>query len=87
LSVRIRLKRFGTQKRPYYRIVVIDSRAPRDGRPIEEVGFYHPLELEERQITVKEERVKEWISKGAQPSDTVRMLLKRKSISAKKEEK
>jgi small subunit ribosomal protein S16 len=87
LSVRIRLKRFGTQKRPYYRIVVIDSRAPRDGRPIEEIGFYHPLEMEERQINVKEERVKEWISKGAQPSDTVRMLLKRKSISAKKEEK
>jgi small subunit ribosomal protein S16 len=85
LSVRIRLKRFGTQKRPYYRIVVIDSRAPRDGRPIEEIGFYHPLEMEERQVKVREDRVKEWLSKGAQPSSTVRMLLKRKSISAKEE--
>lgn len=87
MSVRIRLKRFGTQKRPFYRIVVVDSRTPRDGRPIEEVGFYHPLELEDRQIKVSEERVREWIAKGAQPSDTVRMLLKRKSISMKKEEK
>jgi len=86
LSVRIRLKRFGTQKRPYYRIVVMDSRTPRDGRPIEEVGFYHPLEIEERQVNVREDRVKEWISKGAQPSNTVRMLLKRKSISAKEEQ-
>jgi small subunit ribosomal protein S16 len=87
LSVRIRLKRFGTQKRPYYRIVVVDSRTPRDGRPIEEIGFYHPLELAERQIKVSEDRVREWISKGAQPSDTVRMLLKRQSISMKKEDK
>ncbi len=86
MSVRIRLKRFGTQKRPYYRIVVMDSRTPRDGRPIEEVGFYHPLEIEERQVNVREDRVKEWISKGAQPSNTVRMLLKRKSISAKEEQ-
>jgi small subunit ribosomal protein S16 len=87
LSVRIRLKRFGTQKRPYYRIVVTDSRTPRDGRPIEEIGFYHPLEMEERQIKIMEDRVKEWIAKGAQPSDTVRMLLKRKSVSMKKEDK
>ena len=83
MSVRIRLKRFGTQKRPYYRIVVMDSRAPRDGRPIEEVGFYHPVEIEERQVKIKEDRIKDWLSKGAQPSDTVRMLLKRQNISAK----
>jgi small subunit ribosomal protein S16 len=75
LSVRIRLKRFGTKRRPYYRIVVVDSRSPRDGRTIEEVGFYHPIEIEEKQIQVKEERVRDWLNKGAQPSDTVRKLL------------
>jgi len=75
LSVRIRLKRFGTKRRPYYRIVVMDSRNPRDGRTIEEVGFYHPIEIEEKQIQVKEERVRDWLNKGAQPSDTVRKLL------------
>jgi small subunit ribosomal protein S16 len=75
LSVRIRLKRFGTKRRPYYRIVVMDSRSPRDGRTIEEVGFYHPIEIEEKQIQVKEERVRDWLNKGAQPSDTVRKLL------------
>jgi small subunit ribosomal protein S16 len=67
--------------------VVTDSRTPRDGRPIEEVGFYHPLEMEERQIKINEARVQEWISKGAQPSGTVRMLLKRKRMSMKNEEK
>ena len=75
MSVRIRLKRFGTKRRPYYRIVVMDSRKPRDGRTIEEVGFYHPIEIEEKQIQVKEERVRDWLNKGAQPSDTVRKLL------------
>jgi len=69
------LKRFGTKRRPYYRIVVMDSRSPRDGRTIEEVGFYHPIEIEEKQIQVKTERVREWLDKGAQPSDTVRKLL------------
>ena len=75
MSVRIRLKRFGTKRRPYYRIVVMDSRSPRDGRTIEEVGFYHPIEIEEKQIQVKEDRIREWLDKGAQPSDTVRKLL------------
>lgn len=75
MSVRIRLKRFGTKRRPYYRIVVTDSRSPRDGRTIEEVGFYHPIEIEEKQITVKEDRIREWLNKGAQPSHTVRKLL------------
>ena len=75
MSVRIRLKRFGTKRRPYYRIVVMDSRSPRDGRTIEEVGFYHPIEIEEKQIQVKEERVRDWLNKGAQPSDTVRKML------------
>ena len=71
----------GTKKRPYYRIVVMDSRKPRDGRAIEEVGFYHPIEVEDKQISVKEERIKDWLSKGAQPSDTVRRLLNRINLS------
>jgi small subunit ribosomal protein S16 len=75
LSVRIRLKRFGSKRRPYYRIVVTDSRTPRDGRTIEEVGFYHPIEMKDKQIEVKEDRVRDWLNKGAQPSDTVRKLL------------
>lgn len=75
MSVRIRLKRFGTKKRPYYRIVVMDSRKPRDGRTIEEVGFYHPIEVEDKQVKIKEERIRDWLNKGAQPSDTVRRLL------------
>jgi len=75
VSVRIRLKRFGTKRRPYYRIVVTDSRSPRDGRTIEEVGFYHPIEIAEKQITIKEDRIREWLGKGARPSDTVRKLL------------
>ena len=77
MSVKIRLKRFGTKKRPYYRIVVMDSRKPRDGRTIEEVGFYHPIEVEEKQLNIKEDRIREWINKGARPSDTVRRLLNR----------
>ena len=75
MSVRIRLKRHGTKRKPYYRIVVIDSREPRDGKTIEEVGYYHPIEAEERQISVKEERIDYWISNGARPSDTVRRLV------------
>ena len=53
MSVKIRLKRFGTKKRPYYRIVVMDSRAPRDGRTLEEVGLYHPIEVEDKQVMLK----------------------------------
>lgn len=75
MSVKIRLKKFGTKHRPYYRIVVADSRNPRDGRTIEEVGFYHPIEVEDKQLSVKEDRIKEWIGKGAKPTHTVRKLL------------
>jgi len=77
VSVKIRLKRYGTKKRPFFRIVVVDSRAPRDGRTIEEVGFYHPIEVQEKQVKVKEDRVRDWMSKGAEPSDTVKRLLNR----------
>ncbi len=83
MSVKIRLKRLGTTKRPYYRMVVMDSHAPRDGKTIEEVGFYHPIEVEEKQILIKEERIREWLSKGAQPSDTVRRLLNKKNFHIK----
>lgn len=80
LSVKIRLKRFGTKKRPYYRLVVMDSQAPRDGRPLEEVGLYHPIEDEDKQLKLHEEKIKEWISKGAQPTATVKRLLNKNNI-------
>ncbi len=80
MSVKIRLKRFGTRKRPYYRMVVMDSRAPRDGRAIEEVGLYHPIEPEEEQIRIDEARVRAWLQRGARPSPTVRRLLNKKSV-------
>ena len=74
--VKIRLRRMGAKKNPFYRIVVADSRAPRDGRCIEELGFYDPL-AENEQIKVDLERAKYWIDNGAQPTDTVRGLLKK----------
>jgi small subunit ribosomal protein S16 len=80
MSARIRLKRFGTKKRPYYRIVVMDKRAPRDGKTLEELGYYHPIAAEGKQISVNEERVKEWLRNGAVPSDTVHGLLNKKGI-------
>ncbi len=80
MSTSIRLKRFGSKKRPYYRLVVIDSRAARDSRSIEEVGFYHPVEAEDKQVVLKEDRIKDWISKGAQVSPTVKKLLNKNDI-------
>jgi len=77
VSVKIRLKRFGTTRKPYYRIVVSDSRTPRDGRVIEEVGFYHPIAKEDKQISLKTERIDEWLSKGAQPTAVVKGLINR----------
>ncbi|MFW5776762.1 MAG: 30S ribosomal protein S16 [Spirochaetota bacterium] len=78
--VRIRLKRLGTKMRPYYRIVVMDSRKPRDGRALEELGLYHPISPEGQQLQINEERVREWLSNGAQPSNTVRKLLNSQNI-------
>ena len=74
--VKIRLRRMGAKKKPFYRIVVADSRSPRDGRSIEEVGTYNPL-TDPAEITVKVDRVQEWIKNGAQPTETVRALLKK----------
>ncbi len=76
LMVKIRLRRMGAKKTPYYRIVVADSRAPRDGRCIEEIGTYDPL-TNPATITVDAEKAQSWIKNGAQPTDTVRGLLKK----------
>ncbi len=80
--VKIRLKKFGTKKRPDYRIVVQDSRTPRDGVTIEEIGQYHPIASEDKQVIFDEERAKYWIGVGAQPTDMVRKLFNLKGLSA-----
>lgn len=79
MAVKIRLRRMGAKKAPFYRIVVADSRFPRDGRFIEEIGFYDPTK-EPSVIEVDAEKAKKWIATGAQPTDTVRALLKKKEI-------
>jgi len=78
--VKIRLKKFGTKGRPFYRIVVQDVRKPRDGTTIEEIGVYHPIEKEENQISFNEERARYWIGVGAQPTDTVRKIFNKKNF-------
>ena len=79
MSVKIRLRRMGAKKAPFYRIVVADSRYPRDGRFIEEVGFYDPTK-EPSVIKVDAEKVEKWIASGAQSTDTVKALLKVEGI-------
>lgn len=84
MSTKIRLKRFGTKKRPFYRIVVVDSRAPRDGRSLDEVGLYHPIADDaEQQVKFDEERIREWLRKGARPTDTVKKLLNNHNVTVK----
>ena len=77
--VKIRLRRMGAKKNPYYRIVVADSRSPRDGRCIEEIGTYNPL-VNPAVITVDAEKAQTWIKNGAQPTDTVKALLKKANV-------
>ena len=77
--VKIRLRRMGAKKNPFYRIVVADSRSPRDGRCIEEIGTYNPL-TEPATVTVDVEKAQTWIKNGAQPTDTVRGLLKKAGV-------
>ena len=77
--VKIRLRRMGAKKAPYYRIVVADARSPRDGRCIEEIGTYNPL-TDPATITVDAEKAQTWIKNGAQPTDTVRGLLKNDGV-------
>lgn len=79
MAVKIRLRRMGAKKAPFYRIVVADSRYPRDGRFIEEVGYYDPTK-EPSVIKIDEEKAKTWLANGAQPTDTVRELLKKASV-------
>ena len=74
--VKIRLKRMGMKKHPFYRIVVADERSPRDDRFIEEIGYYDPMK-QPAVINVKNDKAVEWMKKGAQPTDTVRILLKK----------
>ncbi|MDR2445095.1 MAG: 30S ribosomal protein S16 [Spirochaetaceae bacterium] len=80
MSAVIRLKKFGTKKRPFYRIVVMDSRAPRDGRTIEELGYYHPIAEEGKQISFDTVKAVKWLKEGARPSDTVRVIFNRNNI-------
>ena len=82
MAVKIRLKRMGAKKSPFYRIVAADSRMPRDGRFIEQLGTYDPRE-NPAVVTIKEEEVLAWLNKGAQPSDTVRNLFSQKGIMKK----
>jgi small subunit ribosomal protein S16 len=77
--VKIRLRRIGAKKSPAYRIVVADSRFSRDGRFIEEIGFYNPMR-EPAEITVDSEKAKKWLANGAQPTETVRSILKKNGI-------
>ena len=80
MSVKIRLKKFGAKKRPYYRIVVLDSRQPRDGKTIDELGIYHPVEAEGKQLRIDADKARAWLAKGALPTDTVRGLLNKQNI-------
>ncbi len=79
MAVKIRLRRMGAKKAPYYRVVVADSRYPRDGRFIEEIGVYNPL-TEPATVEIDTEKAQKWIANGAQPTDTVRVLLKKVGI-------
>ena len=80
MSVKIRLKRIGAKKAPFYRVVVADSRYPRDGRFIEEIGYYNPLS-NPVEIKIDSEKATKWISNGAQPTETVKSLLKKAGIT------
>ena len=79
MAVKIRLRRMGQKKAPFYRVVVADSRYPRDGRFIEEIGYYNPI-TEPAEIKIDADKAKKWIANGAQPTDTVKSLLKKANI-------
>ena len=79
MAVKIRLRRMGAKKAPFYRVVVADSRYPRDGRFIEEIGYYNP-QTEPIELKVDAEKAKKWVANGAQPTDTVKALLKKAGI-------
>ena len=79
MAVKIRLRRMGAKKAPFYRIVVSDSRYPRDGRFIEEIGYYNPTK-DPVDVKIDAEKAKTWIKNGAQPTDTVKSILKKQGI-------
>ena len=79
MAVKIRLRRMGQKKAPFYRVVVADSRYPRDGRFIEEIGYYNPT-TEPAEVKIDADKAKAWLVKGAQPTDTVKSLLKKSGI-------
>lgn len=79
MAVKIRLKRIGAKKAPFYRVVVADSRYPRDGRFIEELGTYNPL-VDPAEVKIDSEKAAQWIKNGAQPTDTVKALLKKTGV-------
>ncbi len=79
MAVKIRLRRMGAKKAPFYRVVVADSRYPRDGRFIEEIGFFDPTK-EPAIVNIDAEKAKKWIGNGAQPTDTVKALLKKNGV-------
>ena len=82
MAVKIRLRRMGAKKAPFYRIVVADSRYPRDGRFIEEVGYYDPMS-EPATIKLDNEKVEKWLANGAQPTETVRSILNKSGVNGK----
>ena len=79
MATRIRLRRMGAKKAPFYRIVVADSRSPRDGKFIEEIGYFNPISNPE-EIKINEEKAVKWLSSGAQPSETVKALFKKTGL-------
>ena len=79
MAVKIRLRRMGGKKAPFYRVVVADSRYPRDGRFIEEIGYYNPL-TEPAEVKIDAEKAQKWMKNGAQPTDTVKALLKKNGV-------
>ena len=79
MAVKIRLRRMGAKKAPFYRVIVADSRSPRDGRFIEEIGYYNPT-TEPSEIKIDADKAKDWLAKGAQPTETVKVLLKKSGI-------
>jgi small subunit ribosomal protein S16 len=80
MAVKIRLTRLGSKKAPFYRVVVADSRFPRDGRFVEEIGYYNPL-TEPAEIKIDADKAKKWLKNGAQPTDTVKSLLKKAGVT------
>ena len=80
MAVKIRLRRMGAKKAPFYRVVVADSRSPRDGRFIEEIGYYNPVAQPEAEVKIDSEKVDKWLKNGAQPTDVVKRLFTKAGI-------